>query len=105
MPTDPKPGRRIRDKDLLLRMKMKHDACAICGTTWHLDLHHVVYRSHSGDDVEANLAVLCAGHHRLIHARHETTWLSLRRYIEAERPDTLAYIEQKVGSIEAFFRV
>jgi hypothetical protein len=48
---------------------------------------------------------LCAGHHQLIHARHAVTWLSLRRYIEDERPDTLAYIEQKVGNVDSFFRV
>ena len=105
MAPDPKSGRRIRDPHLLKRMKLMQDCCCICGTTWHLHLHHIVYRSHSGDDVEANLASLCLGHHQLIHRRHETTWLSLRRYIESERPDTLAYIARKVGNVDAFFHV
>lgn len=79
--------------------------CAICGTSWHLNVHHVTFRSHSGDDLPANLVCLCAGHHALIHRRHSVTWLSLRRYIEEERPDTLAYLQQKVGDVDSFFRV
>lgn len=105
MPADPKPGRRIRDPHLLLRLKLAQECCCVCGTTYHLHLHHVVYRSHSGDDVEANCVSVCYGHHQLLHKRHSTTWASLRRYIEQERPDVLAYIAEKVGNVEAFFRV
>lgn len=42
--------------------------CVVCGGTWRLELHHVVYRSQGGTHDESNLATLCQGCHRLIHA-------------------------------------
>lgn len=43
--------------------------CVVCGGTWRLELHHVIYRSHGGMHEEGNLATLCQRCHGLIHAK------------------------------------
>jgi 5-methylcytosine-specific restriction endonuclease McrA len=37
--------------------------CQVCGTMSHLEVHHQQYRSHLGDDSEANLITLCHSCH------------------------------------------
>jgi len=34
--------------------------CQECGTMSNLEVHHKLFRSHSGDDSEENLITLCA---------------------------------------------
>ena len=41
--------------------------CQSCGTMLNLELHHLQFRSHSGDDSEGNLITLCAACHRKAH--------------------------------------
>jgi 5-methylcytosine-specific restriction endonuclease McrA len=41
--------------------------CQSCGTTSNLEVHHQLFRSHSGDDSENNLITLCTGCHTRIH--------------------------------------
>jgi 5-methylcytosine-specific restriction endonuclease McrA len=43
--------------------------CQLCGTMSHLEVHHKVYRSHSGDDCSQNLITLCAKCHAGVHRR------------------------------------
>ena len=92
---DPKPHRRIRDPGLLKRLKLRWRECALCGRTSDLHLHHIVYRGHSGDDLEANLVCLCESCHRAIHAGETAPLVA---YIRAQRPDTAAYLRAKGGS-------
>ncbi|OLC53413.1 MAG: hypothetical protein AUH92_06110 [Acidobacteria bacterium 13_1_40CM_4_69_4] len=41
-----------------------------CTSRGHLNVHHVVFRSHQGDDEEDNLVTLCIGHHQAgVHGR------------------------------------
>lgn len=94
---DPKPAPRIRNPDLLRILKFRLRECAVCGSTWDIHLHHVLYKSRRGDDVEANIAPLCEYHHRQIHAHDEITWRSLAVYVDQERPDIAAYLESKLG--------
>jgi len=42
--------------------------CQICGTMRHLQVHHLKFRSHSGEDLEENLITLCADCHARVHA-------------------------------------
>ena len=42
--------------------------CQICGSMQHLQVHHLKFRSHSGDDLEENLFTLCADCHARVHA-------------------------------------
>ncbi len=38
----------------------------------HLQVHHVKFRSHPGDDSEENLITLCAECHQKVHAMTDT---------------------------------
>ena len=41
--------------------------CQVCGSTMNLEVHHVQFRSHEGNDSEDNLITLCVQCHKLIH--------------------------------------
>jgi 5-methylcytosine-specific restriction endonuclease McrA len=41
--------------------------CQLCGSMQNLEVHHQLFRSHSGADVEGNLITLCAKCHIRIH--------------------------------------
>jgi 5-methylcytosine-specific restriction endonuclease McrA len=41
--------------------------CQGCGATQQLQVHHLQFRSHSGDDSEENLITLCDHCHKLAH--------------------------------------
>jgi 5-methylcytosine-specific restriction endonuclease McrA len=40
--------------------------CIYCGSP-RVELHHIVYKSHQGADIEENLVCLCRHHHTLVH--------------------------------------
>jgi len=94
---DWRPERRIVDAGLLAILKVRWDECCLCGETEDLHIHHIVYRSHSGDDVEANLCCLCVSCHTGIHSRSTEKWEALAGYIAAERSDTAKYLRRKLG--------
>jgi len=41
--------------------------CRVCISRQRLQAHHIVYRSHGGDDAAENLLTVCNKCHRLIH--------------------------------------
>lgn len=41
--------------------------CQLCGTMQHLQVHHLKFRSRSGDDTDQNLITLCAQCHEQVH--------------------------------------
>ena len=41
--------------------------CQGCGSMKNLEVHHMRFRSQSGDDDELNLITLCVGCHREVH--------------------------------------
>lgn len=43
--------------------------CRVCKTRNSLHAHHIIYRSHGGDDVSENLITLCNNCHEAVHAR------------------------------------
>lgn len=46
-------------------------ACAVCGTSESLNIHHMAY-THLGNELDEELAVLCELHHKEFHAIHGT---------------------------------
>jgi 5-methylcytosine-specific restriction endonuclease McrA len=52
--------RQILDRD--------HWRCQSCGSMQNLQVHHLLYRSQTGGDVEENLVTLCAVCHHKQHA-------------------------------------
>jgi 5-methylcytosine-specific restriction endonuclease McrA len=45
--------------------------CQACGAMKDLQVHHLQFRSQSGDDFKENLITLCADCHRRTHERSE----------------------------------
>src|SRR5205085_10859263 len=41
--------------------------CQSCGAMTNLEVHHQQFRSHSGEDTEANLITLCHSCHSALH--------------------------------------
>jgi len=53
----------------LLRHILQRDGwrCQSCGSMQNLEVHHMKFRSRSGDDSEANLITLCVACHARMH--------------------------------------
>ena len=60
---DPVPYESLR-QEVLRRDGWR---CQSCGTMSNLEVHHQEFRSHSGNDVEANLITLCSACHAAAH--------------------------------------
>jgi 5-methylcytosine-specific restriction endonuclease McrA len=60
------PGYRDLHRQVLERDGWR---CQTCGSMQHLQVHHLKFRSQSGDDEEQNLFTLCAGCHEQMHVR------------------------------------
>ena len=78
--------------------------CALCGTTrGRLSLHHV--SKHPRSDVRANCVMLCGdgvqGEHGLVEAHDEATLRLLGEHIRVYRPDTIDYLVDKLGDVQA----
>lgn len=94
--TDPKPQKRYRaslSEWQFFRGWFSTDRCWVCGEPWQ-ELHHILARSHSGDDQVENLAPLCRPCHARIEAREPEARAALRG---ALMPTNLAYLQDKLG--------
>jgi 5-methylcytosine-specific restriction endonuclease McrA len=60
---DPKLYAQLRN-EVLHRENWR---CQSCGTMSNLEVHHKEFRSHSGDDSDANLITLCNECHATLH--------------------------------------
>ena len=68
--------------------------CRVCGYEGHVELHHLVPRSQSGSDTEANLVPLCKPCHERVTANDKAACAMLRRNLtDAE----YAYAVDKLG--------
>ncbi len=90
MPPDPKPPRRIRDKQLLAAMHLRWRECALAYTDAHdrdperqLSLHHI--SKHPRHDTVENLVMLCGsgttGCHGRVEAHDPETIRELNEYL------------------------
>lgn len=104
---DPKPPRRVRDLELLKRLHTEwRGDCVLDDETCvanRYSLHHI--HKHPRDDLQANLAMLCGdgttGHHGRLEHHDWTVSRAFSRYLLTERQDTLRYLTDKLGSMEA----
>jgi len=56
----------------LRRAILKRDGwrCQFCGAMTNLEVHHLQFRSHSGEDTEENLITICQDCHSRVHEGH-----------------------------------
>lgn len=88
---------RIKDPALLRLLHLEYDECCCCGSTASMHIHHVIYKSHQGDDVRGNLVPMCEPCHTKYHSRDHHVMHALWQYIVLARPDVIAYLEFKLG--------
>lgn len=69
MPYDPRPVARAKDPTALRRFRLERvgEPCEICEARQGTEVHHRVFRSQGGDDVEENFVLVCVDCHRGIH--------------------------------------
>lgn len=105
---DPKNGARIKDPELMRKAHWAFDECVICGGI-DISIHHILSKSSTasgqGDDVWENLVPLCgdgtSGCHGAVEHELDSVCRAVGLYLIQERPDTLFYLERKLGSREA----
>lgn len=96
MNSDPRPAKRYRAPKSEwedIREAFSEERCWVCEEPW-MELHHILNRSHSGDDVVVNLAPLCSECHRRVEARDPLARSALRG---ALMPSNLAYLSYRLG--------
>lgn len=47
--------------------------CQICGSMKRLQVHYLIFQSHSGSDEKQNLTTLCAECHEYMHRKPKTS--------------------------------
>lgn len=103
---DQKRRPRIVDRLATTCHVLGNPECVVCGDRGATG-HHVVAKGspHFGDDIDANIVTVCGsgttGCHGAVE-RHET-WacLAVGEHIRDHRPDTIAYIADRLGSVDA----
>jgi hypothetical protein len=98
---DFKAAARIRDPQLMKLLKHEYDECAITGVTAGLHLHHVIFKSHGGDDLRSNIVCVSDTLHTRYHAADPVARRLLAEHIDVFRPDVACYIAEKLGSAVA----
>ncbi len=102
MSADPKTPKRYRASQFEwsgIHQAFEDERCWVCDEVW-TELHHILARSHSGDDVVANLAPLCRECHRRIEARDSEARSLVR---QALMPSNIAYLRSRLGyELEGF---
>lgn len=105
---DPKPARRKRkqirhvDPQATTRAVLREPRCVLCPNPSATG-HHVIPRGgpYYGDDVPENIVAVCGsgttGCHGEIEARREWALRSLGEYLATRRPDTIAYVREKLA--------
>lgn len=67
---DPRPVHRLRNRNAgRVKCLSPESECRLCGTRRGLERHHLVPRSQTGDDVDANLVPLCGPFENACHRR------------------------------------
>jgi 5-methylcytosine-specific restriction endonuclease McrA len=116
MAADPKQPRRIVDPELMREMtaagKSGHCPCLVCAERY-TEPHHVRLKSQGGDDLEDNIAFLCARCHRAYHGNPYTDefgmyvdagWVRFRlaRWLESDNGAYCrGYLVRKLGRMPA----
>lgn len=58
----------VIDKKTYAKIVEEQPYCQLCGRTYYLEIHHIIYRSQLGNNNEKNLIRLCSQCHRRVHS-------------------------------------
>lgn len=96
--SDFRPRARIENKALMRLLKYEYDECSLTGVTINLHLHHVIFKSHGGDDLRENIICMADWLHERYHKGDPLVKRMLADHVEHFRSDVAAYISEKLGS-------
>lgn len=65
----------MKEKDIYKYIAEHCPYCMICGKTWRLHIHHIIYRSELGPTSFDNLIRLCEKCHEMVHS-NKRVWQS-----------------------------
>lgn len=94
---DPKPAARVVNPNLLRMIALEHDCCEVSGRVGRLHRHHILFRSHGGDDVRANILVIHDGLHEDYHRGDARARFLVGSHVRDHRLDFLLYLGDKLG--------
>jgi hypothetical protein len=102
---DPKRAARKQDVEAIRRKLLWERECYACGKPAS-DGHHVLFRSHGGDDVPENIAPLCHDDHMLLHfgsgEEREIVARQIGETLLAHDRDVIKYAIDKLGYWEGW---
>jgi len=61
----------MKDKDVYKELVEREKWCRLCGGTYGLHNHHILYRSQGGLTKKENLMRLCEACHRKVHSNKD----------------------------------
>ena len=76
--------KRVINKQALKDYAIEHPNCEIegCKSKWMDMPHHIIYKSHGGNDSPENLISLCKLHHRQVHIEGAKKWKAILKGIK-----------------------
>lgn len=82
----------LEDRKTYEKIVEEQPYCQLCGKTWDLHIHHIIYRSQLGNNDERNLIRLCSDCHRKVHSnkkewQHKLLQHQFKKYGKFERSD------------------
>ena len=63
----------MSEKEIYKEIVEREKWCRLCGGTYSLHIHHIIYRSQGGLTKKENIIRLCERCHRLVHS-NKTYW-------------------------------
>lgn len=88
---------RIKNLPLMELLKYEFDCCEVTGETGDLHLHHVIFRSHGGDDIRANIVCMTRELHDRYHQHDPEALRQVALHVNNWRHDTMLYLYSKLG--------
>ena len=69
-----------QDKKVYEKVANEQPYCQLCGRSFNLHIHHIIYRSQMGTNDERNLIRLCSDCHRRVHSNKKVWQKKLLEY-------------------------
>jgi 5-methylcytosine-specific restriction endonuclease McrA len=89
----PNPQKHSRIVDPLALKRAARDYCQLCGKWGVTQVHHIVYRSQGGGDVDDNLISLCVDCHNKSHGLIKDEFISKEALYYAKEGDNASHRE------------
>jgi len=70
----------LQDRKTYQKIVEEQPYCQLCGRSYNLHIHHIIYRSQLGNNDERNLIRLCSDCHRRVHSNKKVWQKKLLEY-------------------------